>query len=106
MEIQTEDLVQGVEDMRFLFGYDTSNDGQVDTIANAAQVETDNAWAQVIGIQAFLLVRSDTPDPDYTNAKTYQMPGGAVTPNDNFRRLLLHGDITLRNPRLMLRGGA
>ena len=54
----------------------------------------------------FLLVRSDTPDPDYTNAKTYQMPGGAVTPNDNFRRLLLHGDITLRNPRLMLRGGA
>lgn len=106
MEIQTEDLVQGVENMRFQFGYDTSGDGQVDTIGDFAQVDADDAWEQVISMQVFLLVRNEVPDPDYTDAKTYQLGDAPVTPADSFRRLLMHSEITLRNPRLVLRGGS
>ena len=106
MSVQTQDLVQGVENIRFIFGYDSSNNGRVDTLANLTEVTTANAWDQVISLQAFILLRSDLADPNYDNAKTYQMGDLAVTPGDNVRRILLHSDMVMRNPRLVLSGGA
>ena len=45
MAIQTEDLVQGVENMRFRFGYDSNDDGEVDTLANLTDVYAeDGMW--------------------------------------------------------------
>lgn len=99
----TQDLVQGVENMRFLFGYDSDNDGGVDTLANLEEVTNANGWNRVASLQAFLLLRSDVSDPGYTNAKTYQLGDESIEePPDGLRRILLHTDIALRNPGLVL----
>ena len=106
MSVATEDLVQGVENLRLLFGYDSANSGNVDTLANLTEVTAANAWDEVISLQAFILLRSDVIDPNYVNEKTYQLGDISVTPGDNLRRILLHSQIVMRNPRLVLRGGA
>jgi type IV pilus assembly protein PilW len=113
MAIQTEDLVQGVENMRFRFGYDSDYDGEVDTLANVADVTGADKWDVVTSLQVFLLLASDVIDPNYTNDKTYQLGDIAVNKEYlefygrpvNVRRILLHSDITLRNRRLAWRGG-
>ena len=112
MAIQTEDLVQGVENMRFRFGYDSNDDGEVDTLANVTDVTIADKWDVVTSLQVFLLLVSDVSDPSYTNEKTYQL--GDIPVNKeylelygrpvNMRRILLHSDITLRNRRLAWRG--
>ena len=110
MAIQTEDLVQGAENMRFRFGYDSNDDGEVDTLAYLDDI---TAWDQVTSLQVFLLLASDVIDPNYTNEKTYQLGDIAVNKeyweekelSVNKRRILLHSDVTLRNRRLAWRGG-
>jgi type IV pilus assembly protein PilW len=101
MSIQTEDLVHGAENMRFRFGYDSNNDGGVDTLTYLGDI---TAWNRVTSLQIFLLLASDVVDPGYTDQKTYRLGDITVSPADSVRRLLLHSDITLRNPRLILRG--
>ncbi|QFU77946.1 hypothetical protein EY643_15820 [Halioglobus maricola] len=106
MAMQRQDLVQGVEDMRLLFGFDTNNDGTADTMAGDPNEVGSTDWDQATSMQAYLLLRAENDDYDYTNEKTYTLGDRQVTPNDTFRRVLLHADITLRNPRILLRGGA
>ena len=108
MSVQTQDLVQGVENVRYLFGFDSTNDGSVDTLGNLTEVGVPSAdnWDQVMSLQVFLLIRSDVADPDYTDEKTYTLGDLTVTPGDNMRRILLYSDIAMRNPGLNLRGGA
>ena len=106
MSIQTQDLVPDVENLRFLFGFDSNNNGEVDTVGNLTAVTTANAWDSVSSMQAFILLRGDATDAAYDNNKTYQLGDTSITPGDNMRRILLHSEITLRNPRLVLRGGA
>jgi len=106
MAVQTQDLVQGVESMRFLFSYDTGVDGIADTVGNLATVQAAGAWANVTSMEAFILLRNQADDPAYVNEKSYRMGDLApIAPADNFRRVLLHSEITLRNNRLVLRGG-
>ena len=102
MSIQTEDLVQGVENMRFRFGYDSNDDGEVDSLAYLDDI---TAWDQVTSLQVFLLLASDVIDPNYTNEKIYQLGDIAVSPEDSVRRILLHSDVKLRNRRLAWRRG-
>jgi type IV pilus assembly protein PilW len=106
MAVQTQDLVQGVENIHYLFSYDSDNDGEVDTLGDAQEVETADAWDLVMSLQVFMLVRSDVADPNYTDEKTYTLGDLSVTPGGNVRRILLNTDIAMRNPRLVLRGGA
>lgn len=106
MSVQTQDLVQGVENIRYLFGYDTGNNGRVDTLASLTDVTSADAWSQVMSLQVFILLRSDLPDPNYNNEKTYQLGDLPITPADSVRRTLLQSDIVMRNPRLVLHGGA
>lgn len=106
MTIVTEDLVEGVEDMRLRFGLDgaASADGEVDTYTAAGDMGSN--WGQVESVEISVLVRSTNQDPNYTNAKSYAMPGGSVTPADSFRRMLITNSMSLRNPKLMIRGNA
>ncbi|MEM6581881.1 MAG: PilW family protein [Pseudomonadota bacterium] len=107
MAVDTQDLVQGVENLRFLFGYDAAGSGNVNTMTNLTDVTTADAWDEVTSLQAFVLLRSDISDPNYSNEKTYRLGDLTVGPlNDNFRRVLLHSQVVMRNPRLLLRGGA
>jgi type IV pilus assembly protein PilW len=104
MRIGTQNLVEGVENLQFLFGEDTDLDGEPDGFANHTGVTN---WASVIEVRAFLLIQSATEDVNFTDDRTYRL-GDVTVPaaGDNRRRLLSQADITLRNPRLILRGGA
>ena len=106
MAVQTQDLVQGVENIHYLFSYDSDNDGEVDTLGDAQKVQAADAWDLVMSLQVYLLVRSDVEDIDYTDEKTYILGDLSVTPGGNVRRILLNSDIAMRNQRLVLRGGA
>ncbi|MEH6581541.1 MAG: PilW family protein [Halioglobus sp.] len=109
MTIATEDLVAGVEDMRLQFGRDTTGNGEVDTYSAPAATELANGWAQVHSVEAYMLIRStNRPDPQYLDTKTYNLGAANIIPpkNDNRRRLVVHSNISLRNPKLIIRGGA
>lgn len=109
MAVVTQDLVQGVENIHYLFSYDSDGDGEVDALGDADAVDTAGAWNQVMSLQVYMLVRSDVADPNYTDEKTYNLGDISFTPSGNarnLRRVLLNTDIAMRNPRLVLRGGA
>ena len=108
MEFTTEDLAEGVEDLQLLFGYDSTGNGEVDTYKDQAAIAIAGNWPNVESVEAFMLVRSAVKDVQYTDVKTYQL-GGAVSVgprNDNFRRLISHTSVSLRNLKLMIRGDA
>jgi type IV pilus assembly protein PilW len=107
MEFTTEDLAEGVENLQLLFGYDSDGNGDVDTYKDLAAIEAGGNWQDVESVEVFMLVRSATKDAQYTDAKTYMLGDVTVGPlNDHFRRLLSHTSVSLRNLKLMIRGGA
>ncbi|NQX88985.1 MAG: PilW family protein [Halioglobus sp.] len=105
MALDTEDLIHGVENIRFLFTFDSTGDSVADTIADEAGVTSANGWDRVTSMQIYLLLRADEADPSYTNSNTYNLGGEELRFNDNTRRLLLHQEVSLRNPRLVIVGG-
>ncbi len=109
LAIETQDLVEGVEDIRMSFGIDSDNDAEVDSFVTAAQVTAGNNWDSVLSVELFLVVRSLTQDPAYTDSKVYVLPGGNYTPAtnadlDNFRRLITSVLVSLRNRVYEIRG--
>lgn len=106
MTVVTEDLVEGVEDLRLRFGLDGagSADGEVDIYTAVAGMASN--WAQVGSVEVSVLVRSANQDPNYSNEKSYVMGGSSITPADNFRRVLITTSTSLRNPKLLIRGNA
>lgn len=62
--ITTETILEGVENMRFMFGLDTKNDGRVDSYKSIHDMAL-NRWGDhenILTIQMFLLVRTLQPD--------------------------------------------
>lgn len=106
MVIDTEDLVQGAENMQFLFSYDSDADGDADTEGDSVAVQAAGRWDEVTSMQAFILLRSEDADTLYDNQKTYNLGDVPVTVADNRRRILMSSNIVMRNPRLFLRGGS
>ena len=109
MEIITEDVAEGVEDMRVRFGLDTTGDNEVNVYNDVATMGAAD-WERVEAVEVHLLVRSGTADPEFTDTKTYQMGGDTtVTPAtevEHYRRLLISTQASLRNPKLIVRGRA
>lgn len=102
MELATEDLAEGVENLRLLFGFDSDGDGEADSYSALAGV---GDWTRVVSVEVYMLVRSPTEDAQYTDTKTYQVGDVAATPGDNHRRLLSFASVSLRNLKLTVRGG-
>jgi type IV pilus assembly protein PilW len=127
MVMVTEDLVEGVENLRFRFGFDTNVDGDIDTFRNLGMAADptdptnpagDNWDFTTVGfVEVFVLVRSLDNDPNYTDEKTYSMVDLVYTPSTDdpnspsdphpqeFSRLMVSSPITLRNRLFYLRGG-
>ena len=103
-----ENIVEGVENMRLLFGFDSSDaDTEVDTYVDVEEVTSTGNWGGVQSVEVSLLLRSATPDMQYNDSKVYRFGGVTVGPfNDNFRRLTSFTSISLRNLKLMIRGDA
>ena len=101
MSMVDEEVVEGVENMRLLFGV-SDNAGQVDQFVNATSV-TD--WDRVAAVRIFLLIQSET-DPFFKDEKTYNLGhGSSLTFNDDHHRVLVSTTLSVRNPQLTIRGG-
>lgn len=114
MAMVTEDLVPGVEMMRFRFGVDENNDGQLDVWLSTAAMRTRaaltsiRAWESVMAVEVFLLMRTVSRDADYRDSKTYNVAGTLISPadgEDRWRRLLVSQRFFLRNPAYAERRG-
>lgn len=108
VSVVSEDLVEGVEAMRILYGVDSDADGSVDQLTNAAGVSD---WTSVVTVRIFLLVRSTDPDFSYRDARSYRLGDVTVTATQaatasqgaqlrNFRRVVVSTTLTLRNMQI------
>ena len=109
MAMQTVKLVSEVEEMRMLFGVDSSKNGSLDSFFEAATINSSTTfdWDDVGAVQIHLLVRSDKEDHDYTDSKTYNLGAGSAVanPGDHYHRTVIHTTAALRNPQFTMRGG-
>lgn len=103
MTLKSEDVVDGVENMRLRFGYDTTGDGEVDTYGNVDEVGSN--WGTVLSLEIYMLVRSAAADPQYEDEKVYRLGDLDVTPTElNHRRIVTRASVSMRNPKLVIRG--
>jgi type IV pilus assembly protein PilW len=94
-----EELVPGVEDLQVRFGVDTNGDSNVDQYVNPNAVP---AGATVISATIWLRVRAEDREIGFIDGTSYQYAdmAAAVTPSDNFRRIVVSKTIYLRNSRV------
>ncbi|MBT1443516.1 PilW family protein [Shewanella sp. JM162201] len=101
-----EQLVEGIENMRILYGFDSNGDDTADTyvpVNNVTNLMWDNELFQrLVSLQVYLLVRSIEQDKGYTNDVVYTL-GDKVLPkfNDHYRRKVVSTTIVLENPVLI-----
>jgi type IV pilus assembly protein PilW len=101
-----EQLVEGIENMRILYGFDNDGDDTPDSFMPAANVTSlmwDNeVFQRLVALRIYVLVRSPQKDNSYTNETSYQLGDKAIAaPKDHFRRKLMSTTIVLENPVLI-----
>ncbi|MCW8863964.1 MAG: PilW family protein [Colwellia sp.] len=96
-------LVDGIEVIRFMYGVDADDDGDVDAFISANNM-TQAFWnknnSNILAVKIYVLARDILPDNNYTNTNTYQLGDLPVVVNDNYRRLLFTTTVTLYNARV------
>jgi type IV pilus assembly protein PilW len=92
--LQEEVVVSGVENLQVQYALDVDGNRSVDQYVNAG---AGVSWPQVKAVRLWLLVRAPTPEAGYTNTTSYPLPQAGVTPNDNFRRVLVTKTVHLHN---------
>ncbi|GAA0789185.1 MULTISPECIES: PilW family protein [Pseudomonadati] len=108
-----EQLVEGIENMRVLYGLDSNTDGTADSFIPVQNV-TSSVWdspipvqgeprlPRIVSLRLFLLVRTADKDNSYTNDVTYKLGDKTIGPlNDNYRRKVVTTTVVLENPRLI-----
>ncbi|MBI4937846.1 MAG: PilW family protein [Nitrosomonadales bacterium] len=77
-------LVEGIEDLQFDYGIDTTSDGAPDSYTTAP---TAAQWRDVMSVRVNLLARNNETTPGYIDAKTYTLGGAsAVSPGGAYKR--------------------
>ena len=99
--IDTSSVLDGVEHLHFEFGIDTNADGQADYSTTAMQIPAE-IWsgqqAMIMQVRFYLLLRSLTADPSYSNHQQYQLGQRLFqAPGDPYRRLLVSSAVTFNN---------
>lgn len=102
--INTETIMEGVENMRFVFGLDTTSDSRVDTYKSINDMNVSD-WENrkgILTVQVFLLIRALQPDPGLKiKNQTYVLGEDAnsrtLSFSDNFRRTVFTTTIRLNN---------
>lgn len=103
-KMTSETIMEGVENMRFLFGLDTNSDSKVDTYKSSAAISA-TEWENrkgILTVQLFLLIRSLQPDPGIKIKKQeYTLGDGpekrVLKFDDNYRRTVFTTTIRLSN---------
>ena len=102
--ITTETIMEGVENMRFVFGLDTNSDNRVDTYRSIKGMEHTD-WENrkgILTVQVFLLIRALQPDPGVKiKNQTYTLGEDKdkreLKFTDTFRRTVFTTTIRLNN---------
>ncbi len=102
--ITTETIMEGVENMRFVFGLDTNSDNRVDTYRSIKSMEHTD-WENrkgILTVQVFLLIRALEPDPGVKiKNQTYILGEDEdkreLKFTDSFRRTVFTTTIRLNN---------
>lgn len=99
--MESEELVEGIEDIRFMIGLDTNGSGAPNRYVGASDM-TSAMWqsgtGRIVSIKIYVLARAISEDSNYINSKTYDLGDVTFTaPDDHFRRLLLVKTVALRN---------
>jgi type IV pilus assembly protein PilW len=105
-KMTSETIMEGVENIRFIFGLDNDGDARVDLYKPASHMHNsdwDQQGATVTSVQIFLLVR--TLEPSSANppgSQTFILGGEdehkrTLTFNDGYRRKLLTSTVRLAN---------
>jgi type IV pilus assembly protein PilW len=95
-------VATGIENLQVQYGRVFTNGTtryfEADTLSSVASTLTiPSEWDEVRSVRLWLLARSATAEPGYTNTETYEMGDQVVTVNDGFRRQLYTTVIMLRN---------
>lgn len=93
-----EVIAEGVENIQFLYGIDTVDDGQVkvDRYVNASQIA--GSWNNVVSVQVAILVRSLEKVKVTAISKDYTLLDTVVTsPTDRYQREVFSTTVRLRN---------
>ena len=91
-------LAEGVEYFHIQYGLDT--DSPKDGIPNRYMSDptADQVSKEAVLARIYVLVRSKTEDPEFSNNKTYHMGDRTITVNDNYYRRIYSTQVVLRNP--------
>lgn len=94
-----QQLIEGIEMMRLMFGVDLDGDSVVDRYLTIAEMAADN-WRRAMVVRVGLLVRGDALD-NFVDDATYTFPDGFTytppTADRRFQRRLFVQDLHLRN---------
>ena len=102
-------LVEGVENLRVLYGIDTQGDASAEAFViaddvplnvwdHAPKLDCPNNTQKVVALRLHLLVRSIDDDPSFTNESSYVLGDKIIVArNDNFRRKVVSTTIALDN---------
>ena len=97
----SELIANGIEHLQVEYGRATTDLNTQYFSANSitgSSVDTAvTQWDDVNTVRIWLLARSSTVEPDYTNTTTYTMGDQSYTVNDGFRRIVRSALIHLRN---------
>jgi type IV pilus assembly protein PilW len=103
-QLVTTSLAEGIEALRFEYGFDIDGDGSPDTYLTAlGAAGPTSAWSNVVALKAHFITRSlDKVTVDHiASAQTFQL-GGIPTPvttaNDGYMRKAYSSAIRLVNP--------
>lgn len=100
----SQPLIDGVEQIRFMYGVDTTLDGNANKFLSANNM-TQALWdnevdSRIVAIKIYVLVRDLAKDAKYENKKNYQLGDFVYTVpvNDkNYRRMLFSTTVSLYN---------
>lgn len=95
--LRTTSIAEGIENVRFEFGVDSTGDGVPDATVPASGVVAAGGWQNVVSVRVHVLTRSTQPSPGFIDGRTYQLAGVSVAPNDGFKRTLMSTTARLNN---------
>jgi type IV pilus assembly protein PilW len=96
--VTDEEIVPGVEDLQVRLGVDTDGDTNADQYVNPGSVPP---GAAVVSATLWLRIRAEEREIGHVDDRAYQYADMAapLTPNDDYRRILVAKTIHLRNTR-------
>ncbi|MGB0732461.1 MAG: PilW family protein [Pontibacterium sp.] len=99
-QLENEELVEGVESMQVLLGFDTDDDNVANCYSNStASCGTGITLDNVVALRISLLMRS-TEDNVVTDSQTYVFNGDTITATDNRLRKVFTTTVAIRNRML------